>query len=173
MTTCVAFRDVKNNAPTLAVFFRGRRQWPQARKSADPGGHRGVRGCRRARDSNYTVLEGIGARGLRGGWWSNRCRRGCNPLHSVVKNPCLVHAEPWAPLPGANYSNPYSFFSFRGASWSPKFDFGGSNINLWGPKARFSNARPTNSEFTSPISDRVAFKKCETYWARARTRGRT
>ena len=61
--------NVKNNAPTLVVaFFRGRRQWPQARKSADPGGQRGVRGCRRARYSNYTVLEGIGARGLRGGW---------------------------------------------------------------------------------------------------------
>ena len=37
--------NVKKNAPTLVVsFFRGRRQWPQARKAADPEG-RGSAAC--------------------------------------------------------------------------------------------------------------------------------
>ena len=98
--------------------------------SADPGGGRGVRGCRKARYSNYTVLEGIGARGLRGGWCTNGYKRVCNPLHRVVKNPCLVHAEPQAPLPDANYSNPYPFLRCTGSSWCPRMVFGGSKTHF-------------------------------------------
>ena len=49
MTACAAFRDIRINAPTLAmcVLFRGRRQWPQARESADPGGHEACGSVRR------------------------------------------------------------------------------------------------------------------------------
>ena len=55
-------------APTLVVFlfFRGRRQWPQARESADPGGHRGVRGCREVYLRIVLPLRVSGARGLGG-----------------------------------------------------------------------------------------------------------
>ena len=80
MTTYIAFRDVKAILQLWRCFFRGRRQWPQARKSADPGGHEACGAVGRFEPWNILSLRVLGARGLGGFRSSKQTPGSANPV---------------------------------------------------------------------------------------------